>query len=90
MAIVRIPEALLKFTAGQSELVIEIHSLPQLSRSLLKVVPQLHSIVFTPSGKLCGFVNLYLDGQLISSKLDQPVLLTAESKIDLVAAVSGG
>lgn len=90
MAIVRIPEALLKFTAEQSELEIEISSLLQFSNSLLKAAPRLHSIIFTPNGKLSGFVNLYLNGDLVSTRLDQPILLTADSKLDLVAAVSGG
>ncbi len=87
----KIPEALLKFTAGKNELVLEIHSLSQLQSSLLQVAPSLHEIIFIRgTAQPCGFVNFYLNGQLVSDQLQSSLPLLDPSQIDLVAAVSGG
>ncbi len=91
MPIIKIPEALLKFTGGKSELVLEISSLSQLPASLLQAAPLLHEIIFIRgTARPCGFVNFYLDGQLISDKLNTPIPVLDHSQIDLVAALSGG
>jgi len=87
---VQIPEALIKFANNQNQLELGIRSLPEFSAELLKTAPRLHSVIFSPNGKLCGFVNLYLDGALVSHRMDQDIALTAANQLTLVAAVSGG
>lgn len=90
MAKIQIPEALLKYTDGHSQLVTTESSLEGVIRWLKQDQPSLGNILFSTNGSLCGYVNIYLDGQLVSDKLDQSLNIDANSNLDIVAAVSGG
>lgn len=90
MALVQIPEALLKYTNGISQLNADLDSLDQITNWLKTKQGSLASVLLTPDGNLCGYVNLYLDGQLVSDKINQAINISENSNIDIVAAVSGG
>ncbi len=85
-----IPDPLLRFTQGNSEVQLASSSVQTLILDLKEHHPGLYQVLFGQHGELNGFVNIYLNRHLLSHRLTENVPLAETDLIEIVVAVSGG
>lgn len=90
MATLALPEALLKFTAGQQKISFPAASTHGFIAELQKNYPDLFKVLFDQNNILNGFVNIYLNQHLLIDRLTEDTLLKETDLMEAVVAVSGG
>lgn len=85
-----IPEPLQKFTEGKREIELSASSVNALIPYLQAHYSALHKVLFDQQGYLNGFVNLYLNQNLLTHRLTEHTSLNAADELEIVVAVSGG
>jgi hypothetical protein len=89
MPTLNIPETLLKFTNGASSILLDAASTATMRMQLKHTFPDLYHVLFNPQGEINGFVNIYLNQQMLDRAWgDHP--LNPADHLTIITAVSGG
>ncbi len=88
MIILHLPESLQHFSEHHT-LELDISTLADLPQALQEKNPSLARILFEGSTQLSGFLNLYLNRELVTALDDQP-LPPGTHIAELCVALSGG
>ncbi len=87
--LVRIPSALLPFTAGQDEVLLEAGDLASLVMRLDEAFPGIRERIVDEAGKRREFVNLFVNEDLARGPLGQAVLRPGDV-VHILPSVAGG
>lgn len=87
MAKILIPEALQRFTNGQTSLQLPGKDMRACLKNLAKSHSPLAKVLIDDGERLNGYVNLYLNGQPVNN---QSTPTSPEDVLELLVSVSGG
>ncbi len=87
--LVRIPSALLAFTGGQDEIVLEAPDLASLLRRLETAFPGIGDRVVDEAGGLRQFVNVFINAELVRAA-PTSVALSPGDEVHILPSVAGG
>ena len=88
MPILVIPEALQRFSEGQTSYQLTINNLNNFKKALEQELPQLAEVVFEEDS-LHPFVRVAMNGQLVET-IDTSFPVSEQDEIEFLVAVSGG
>lgn len=86
MVKVIIPESLERFT-NEKIIFLSLDKLSDFPSVLKVMLPKLYAVIYQ-SGELHGFVNLYINDELVFDHADRS--LNEDDTIELITSVSGG
>ena len=90
MATIKIPPVLRAHTGGQSELAAEGDTVGEVLRSLTATHPDTESQLFSPSGDLNRYVNIYLNDEDVRVLQGLDTAAAESDTIVILPAMAGG
>lgn len=90
MPYIRIPTPLRAYAGGQSEVSVQGQNVGQALGDLVEKNPTLRTHLFTESGELRAFVNLFLNEDNIKDLQGLDTTLDASDRLMLIPSIAGG
>ena len=90
MPFIRIPTPLRSYAGGQSEVSVQGQNVGQALGDLVEKNPTLRTHLFTESGELRAFVNLFLNEDNIKDLQGLDTSLDASDRLMLIPSIAGG
>lgn len=91
MPTIQIPRQLRPYADHQESLTISGNSLLEVVLSLVKKYPALKQyLIDEQSGKLCGFISIYLNGKDVRFLGNEKTLLNESDILSIIPAIAGG
>jgi len=90
MPFIRIPTPLRAYAEGQSEVSVQGQTVGQALGDLVEKNPTLRTHLFTESGELRAFVNLFLNEDNIKDLQGLDTSLDASDRLMLIPSIAGG
>ncbi|MFA5895437.1 MAG: MoaD/ThiS family protein [Thermoplasmata archaeon] len=87
--LVRIPSALLSFTGGQDEVLLEATDLASLVARLDAAFPGAGDRILDEAGRLRQYVNVFVNDELVRGTPDR-VRLSPGDQVHILPSVAGG
>jgi molybdopterin converting factor small subunit len=90
MPMIRIPTPLRSYTAGESEVTVQGGNVNQALESLMQLHPTLRPHLYSTSGQLRPFVNLFLNEDNIRDLQGLETPLQDGDRLMLIPSIAGG
>ena len=90
MATLRIPTPLRAYTEGQSEVNVEGQTVAEAMDKLVSLYPALRQHLFSGSGELRPFVNLFLNEEDVRHLNGVATPLKENDKLMIIPSIAGG
>jgi len=90
MPSIRIPTPLRVYAGGQSEISVQGQNVGQALGSLVEQNPSLQTHLFTESGELRAFVNLFLNEDNVKDLQGLDTELKDSDRLMLIPSIAGG
>lgn len=90
MPLIRIPTPLRAYAGGQSEVSVQGQNVAQALGSLVENNPSLRTHLFTDTGELRAFVNLFLNEDNIKDLQGLDTVLDESDRLLLIPSIAGG
>ncbi len=90
MAKVRFTQALKRFYPTLGPIEVEAEQVGMMLRKIEAQYPGISTYLLDDQGRLRKHVNIFIDGQMITDRDSQSDLLTANSEVFIMQALSGG
>jgi molybdopterin converting factor small subunit len=90
MAILRIPTPLRTYTEGQSEVKVSGETVGEAMNQLISLHPALRQHLYSGSGELRPFVNLFLNEEDIRHLQGVETSLKADDQLMIIPSIAGG
>lgn len=90
MITITLPTALRKYAGDSASVEVEAATVDDAMKALISKHPELRSHLFDDSGKLRGFVNLYLGDEDVRTLQREATPLKAGDELLVIPAIAGG
>ncbi len=90
MPTVKIPTPLRSYTSGQAEIPVGGQTVAEAMGNLLKTYPELKPHLYSNSGELRPFVNLFLGEENIKELMGLETPLKEGDRLMLIPSIAGG
>ncbi len=90
MATIIIPTALRKFTNNAEMVTLSATNVLEALQQLVRLYPDLRQYLFTDSGNISSFLNIFLENTDVRDLEEEETLIAEVSVISIIPAIAGG
>ncbi|MDO8954568.1 MAG: hypothetical protein Q7V63_06945 [Gammaproteobacteria bacterium] len=85
-----IPMPLRKYCEEKDVIYLNVHSINQIGKAVEIAYQKLYKVLFVSNTQLNGFANIFLNGILVSDRLNETIVVKDDDTAECIVSIAGG